>query len=448
MEKKRYAIVILGASGDLAKRKLIPALHRLYQKDEIDESAAIVGSGRTEFTDEQFRNHCEAPAGFASMLFYHRGISGLQAYLSAKGDFSRTIIFMSLPPGVYASTAAELAAEGFGGEACIIIEKPFGWDYTSSVELNAELGRYFAEPCIFRSDHYLAKEAVQNILVFRFANALFYPLWSGKFIESIQINATERQGIGTRGAYFDKAGILKDMVQNHLLQMLCLLTMEAPLSLRAEDISAKKIDVLRSITVEQCHRCQYTGYREEKDVAEGSTTETFAELKLRIDNFRWSGVPVYMRSGKALDRTGTEIGVRFKPLPDILFQKYGGSVPNAIVFMIQPEAGIILSMASKESGNELKLAATNMTMCYHSSFDKEIPEAYQRLLLDAIHGDHTLFVNAQETEQAWRILEPVLDTGPVDRYERGASPPSMLGAQWLDFEDYCLSCALPEGKTE
>jgi glucose-6-phosphate 1-dehydrogenase len=442
MNSQKTAIVILGASGDLAKRKLVPALLNICKNREIDDSTIIVGSGRSAFTDDSFRALFNVPPPFARRLFYHQGIPGLKKYVSEKGDFERTIVFFALPPQVYSSTAKELVAGGFGAETSIIIEKPFGSDYASAVDLNRELASYFDESRIYRNDHYLAKEAVQNILVFRFANALFYPVWNHRYIESIQINASETEGVGTRAAYFDKAGILRDMVQNHLMQLLCLLTMEAPQSFGAEDISSRKIDVLRSLRILECHRSQYEGYRAEQGVDPNSGMETYAELRLHINNFRWAGVPIYIRSGKALGRSGTEIGVRFKPLPTGLFENQPALSPNTIVFLIQPEPGIILSMASKEPGGEIKLTKTDMTMCFNQSFEKEAPEAYERLLVDAVRGDHTLFVNAREAELSWKLLADFLDKGELGTYPRGQQPRSGFQFDWVKFESYGRFCTV------
>jgi glucose-6-phosphate 1-dehydrogenase len=311
----------------------------------------------------------------------------------------------------------------------------------SARALNEKLARYFDESQIFRNDHYLAKDAVQNILVFRFANSLFYPVWNSKYIESIQINAFEEATVSDRAQYFDKAGILRDMVQNHLMQLLCLMTMEPPLSLDSEEIRFRKMDVLRSLTVKQCHRWQYEGYRSEKGVAPASNTETFAELSLEINNFRWADTPIYIRTGKALNRTGTEIGVRFRSLPRFLFNKDGALPPNSIVFLIQPSAGIFLGLSSKIPGMDIRLADTNMTFCYNKAFDAKIPEAYQKLLLDALNGDHTLFVGGRETELSWQVLEPVLDAGPCGVYPQKSAPRSKLGVEWIDFDKYVASCA-------
>jgi glucose-6-phosphate 1-dehydrogenase len=333
-----------------------------------------------------------------------------------------------------------LKAEGFGGEASLIIEKPFGYDQESARRLNSDLASIFTEAQIFRIDHYLAKEAVQNILVFRFANALFFPVWNNRYIESIQINAVEDAGILERGAYFDKAGIIRDMVQNHLFQLLSLLTMEAPSSLDTQDICLQKISLLRAVSVESCHRYQYVGYRDEKNVAPGSTTETFAELKLAINNFRWTGTPVYLRTGKATNRRGTEIGVRLKPLPHLLFNKLGALPPNRIIFKIQPAEGIILDLQSKAPGTDSDIAGTHMNFCFRDAFASAIPDAYQRLLLDAIRGDRTLFVSSEETEIAWKILDRFLDNGEAGVYARGTMPASRLDADWIDFEKYTSMC--------
>ena len=435
------AIVILGASGDLTRKKLVPALHRLHQRGELGDCFLITGEGRTAFTDEQFRNRFGVSGKFAGLLTYHQGIAGLRKFLASRGEFSRLIFFFALPPDAYARTAGELVAEGFGREASIIIEKPFGSDFQSAALLNRELTRFFGESQIFRNDHYLAKEAVQNILVFRFANSLFDPVWNSRHVESIQINACEQYTVSERSQYFDKAGILRDMVQNHLMQLLCLIAMEPPAALDAEEIRRRKMDVLRALSVRQCRRAQYRGYLSEKGVAPDSTTETFAELSLAIDNDRWRGMPVLIRTGKALHRTGTEIGIRFRALPRTLYNASGALSSNLIVFNIQPAPGIVVKLSSKNPGTDVRLTDTQMTFCYNDAFAGEIPEAYQKLLLDAVRGDHTLFVNGEETELSWRVLDGILDKGPCDVYEKGAMPKSAIKAEWIDFDRYASACA-------
>ncbi|MFC1539382.1 glucose-6-phosphate dehydrogenase [Candidatus Latescibacterota bacterium] len=434
------AIVILGASGDLAKRKLIPALSKLYENKQIDPNSVIVGSGRSEFTDESFREHFGLPGEFSNRLHYHKGIPGLKKYIDSFGTFDRIVFFMALPPVAYGRTADELLREGFGSEANLIIEKPFGYDFESAHILNSELTECFAEHQIFRIDHYLAKEAVQNILVFRFANSIFYPVWNSRYIEFIQINAFEEIGVENRGAYFDNAGIIRDMVQNHLMQLLCLITMEAPVNLDPAEIQAQKINVLKTIRISDCCRFQYQGYHNEKGVADGSETETFAEMKLFIDNFRWTGMPVYIRAGKAMNRKGTEIGIKFKCIPKLLFNVDGQIAENKIIFKIQPSSGIIVDIQSKIPGDKLAIASTNMPFCYRESFNAEIPEAYQKLLYDALKGDRTLFVSAEETEIAWDKFGPFLDTGELQYYNKGSVPPLCIAPDWIDFESYASVC--------
>ena len=435
------AIIILGASGDLTKKKLVPALNMLYRRGELADCFLVVGEGRSALTDEQFRARFGIADDFGRLLSYHQGIKGLKKYLASRGQFSRLIFFFALPPEAYAPTAQELVAEGFGREASIIIEKPFGSDYASAAALNRELVSFFNESQIFRNDHYLAKEAVQNILVFRFANSVFGPVWNSGFIESIQINACEEYTASDRAQYFDKAGIIRDMVQNHLMQLLCMVAMEPPDSLEAEDIRRRKMDVLRCLAVRECRRAQYEGYRAEKGVAPDSSTETFAELSLSIDNDRWRGTPVYIRTGKALRRTGTEIGIRFRALPKSLFNESGAVSSNLIVFNIQPSPGIIVKLSSKNPGTDIRLTDAQMKFCYSDTFAAQIPEAYQKLLLDAVRGDHTLFVSSEETELSWRVLDDILDKGPCGTYAKGSLPPQGLPVDWIDFDRYATECA-------
>ena len=437
------AIIILGASGDLAKRKLIPALERLFHKKEIDDTCRVIGSGRTPFSHDEFRAHFDRDKEFSKLLYYHQGMEGIRDFVFSLKEFKRVIIFFSLPPKVYAHTAAELHKEGFRDEATLIIEKPFGYDLESARKLNADLQRYFHELQIFRIDHYLAKEAVQNILVFRFANAVFYPIWNSRYIDSIQINALEDIGVEDRGAYFDGAGIIRDMVQNHLMQLLSLLTMEAPINLEAEEIRIQKMQILKALEIKRWAKMQYRGYHDEKGVPEDSRTETYAELEMTINNFRWTGIPIYVRTGKAVHRKGTEIGIRFKPGPNLLYNTEGQIPPNQIIFNIQPDAGIVMDFIAREPGGSGRISSTNMTFCYSSSFlDAEIPEAYQRLLLDAIKGDRTLFVSAEETELSWEKFTPTLQQETPGIYERGALPASPLGIDWIDFDKYGSACRM------
>lgn len=436
------AIVILGASGDLARRKLIPALDSLLQEDRISANCVIVGSGRKDFSDEEFRAHVGASETIAPLLRYHTGLVGLRHFLSEIADFKTIIVFFSLPPSVYADTAAALRADGFGEETRIIVEKPFGYDRKSAEELNRRLSEQFSEDRIYRIDHYLAKEAVQNILIFRFANSLFYPVWNAGYIESIQIEAAEELGVESRGAYFDGAGVIRDMVQNHLIQMLALLTMEAPVSLDPEDIRTQKINILKTLEVLRYRRGQYEGYREEDTVNPESTTETFVELEMRIRNFRWEGVPIYIHTGKALGQKGTRIGIRFKKLPRLLYNATGDldENPNHIIFHIQPTTGIVIDHAVKVPGTDRDIAQSRLDFSLSEAFGTALSaDAYQRLLMDALAGDRTLYVSAEETELAWGVLDDVLDNGDLFLYRRGLMPDSPLGIDWIDFEAYEIS---------
>ena len=327
MEKESKAIIILGATGDLAKRKLIPALNTLHDQGVLSPDAVIVGSGRREIATKDFRDRFSLTPDFSRRLFYHQGLAGLKGFVQSKGDFKKIIVFLSLPPAAYAPTMEQLAREGFGEEALFIIEKPFGRNFETAKALNRDLTTHYRETQIFRSDHYLAKEAVQNLLIFRFANSLFEPAWNNRYIESIQINAFELLGVEERGAYYDSSGSIRDMVQNHIFQLLCLTTMEPPVSVDAENIRNQKVNILRCLEVEEIRRGQYRGYRQEKDIAPDSNTETYVEMKLRINNNRWTGVPIFIRTGKATNRRGTEIGIRFKPLPKILFNRGGTYLP-------------------------------------------------------------------------------------------------------------------------
>jgi len=439
-EMNKTAIIILGASGDLSHRKLIPALAALWDRERLHECTAIIGSGRTVMTHEEFRVDFDSGDSFKKHLYYHQGFEGLREFVDSLGTFGQIIFFFSLPPAVYTTTARRIHELGFRENVRIIIEKPFGMDYESARSMNRDLRSLYNEKNIYRIDHYLAKEAVQNILVFRFANSLFEPVWNSRYIESIQINAYEELGVENRGAYFDKSGIIRDMIQNHLFQLLSLMTMEAPVSLDPDDICMQKTSILKALRVERVARAQYEGYREEPKVSKDSKTETYAELELYIDNFRWTGMPIYIRTGKALDRKGTEIGIKFKELPRLLFNSEGNLKQNQIIFNIQPAAGIILDVSTKIPGTNLEITNTNMNFCFSDSFTEEIPEAYQRLLLDAIIGDKTLYVSADETEISWKKIEPFLDKGDLATYKRASVPDNLLGIKWIDFENYTSMC--------
>ncbi len=277
-------------------------------------------------------------------------------------------------------------------------------------------------------------------MVFRFANTLFYPVWNNRCIESIQINAVEQATITQRGAYFDSAGIIRDMIQNHLLQLLALLTMEVPVSLNAEDIRVQKINLLKTVSIEECFRYQYEGYKLENGVASDSNTETFAEMKLKINNFRWAGTPVFIRTGKAVHRTGIEIGVKFKAVPKILYNENGKLDQNKVIFKIQPAEGIVVDISTRTPGTESEINRSFMNYCMRDNYSGFIPEAYQRLLMDVLKGDHTLFVSAAETEVSWQLLDNILDKGELTLYKKGTLPQGKSDVSWIDFDKYSNLC--------
>ena len=436
------AIIILGASGDLAARKLIPALDQLYLRGEIDKESVIIGEGRRDIGNDEFREKSSCCDEMKSRMFYHKGLEGINAFMHSKGDFDRVVIFMALPPHAYAKTAGILSKEGFGSDVTLVVEKPFGYDYESAKELNSALGTYFDESQIFRIDHYLAKEAVQNILVFRFANMLFEPIWNNHYIDSIQVNCFEDLGVEGRSAYFDSAGIIRDMVQNHLIQLLALLTMEAPVSLSSESIRHRKRDLLEQIEVEDWCKYQCEDYLTEPGIPSDSKTETFGSIKMRINSSRWHGVKIHIRAGKYMNRKGTEIGVKFKKLPPILFNSDNTIEENRIIFKIQPSEGIIIDLASKVPGSDRQITGTTMKFCYSDHFGAaKVPEAYTKLLLDAIKCDKTLFVSAEESELSWKKFEAVLndESSPLI-YKKGEIPHGSCDTDWIDFDSYGSIC--------
>ncbi len=445
---KPLAIVILGASGNLARKKLLPALSILHQRKKLPSSYIVAGCGRTEHTNESFRAVLGVAGEFAESVVYKTGIAGLKKFLADEflkrgaGEEYDTMIFMALPPAVFEKTASELCMEGFGKTARLVVEKPFGTDLESAKTLNRSLLECFPEERIFRIDHYLAKEAVQNILVFRFANMIFDSAWNSSCIESIHINALETSGVEDRGAYFDNAGIIRDMVQNHLIQLLCLITMDAPVSLSSEDIRQQKLQILRAMRIDKCVCGQYEKYGIERGVQPDSTTPTFTEMQLSVNTMRWSGVPIYIRAGKSMPRTGTEIGIRFKHLPRVLFNENDEIEPNKVIFKIQPGEGIVIDMASKIPGREGGVASANMNFCYRDTFSEQIPEAYQRLLLDAVNGDKTLFVSSEEIELAWKVVDKVGNYTSKFSYEGRVMPGTRLGIDWIDFERYKGVCEI------
>ncbi|RME60303.1 MAG: glucose-6-phosphate dehydrogenase [Candidatus Dadabacteria bacterium] len=448
-------VVIFGATGDLSQKKLLPSLFRLYQDGFLPQKFAIVGCSRTPHTDESFRRIVENNLKdinknintswlekFLTYLYFcpvniveKESFQGLANKLEElnnkyKVDFAR-IFYLATAPRFFSKAAEHLSACVSSREAndILVVEKPFGNDVYSARELNKELLHYFDEDQIFRIDHYLGKETVQNILMLRFANSIFEPLWNHHFIKCIQITVAESVGVGGRGSYFDKAGIVRDMVQNHILQMLSLVCMEPPVRLSSPNsIRDEKVKVLRSLRrldekyiIENSVRGQYTegfilgekvcGYREEKGVAKDSITETFAALKVEIDNWRWAGVPILIRVGKRLPKKITEISLHFKEIPKSLFkaQEFANISENILAISVQPNEGINLQLNSKAPGVEVKMRSIIMDFSYGASFGLRLPDAYERLLLDAMRRDPTLFTRSDEIEEAWEFLQPLLE---------------------------------------
>jgi glucose-6-phosphate 1-dehydrogenase len=449
-------IVIFGASGDLTKRKLLPALYNLAAERNLSR-VAIVGTSRSEVADAAFRKSMrEGVEKFSrkrpisgdvwqpmeDAIYYQAGaFDDPQAFVRLRqrleeiekrhGLPGNRLFYLSTPPSVFAPIVKNLGAAGLvpRGEdpfSRVIIEKPFGIDLGTAESLNHEVRSVLDEEQIYRIDHYLGKETVQNLLVFRFANGIFEPLWNSKYVDHVQITGAETLGVERRGGYFDKAGILRDMVQNHLFQVLCLAAMEPPISFDSNAVRDEKVKVLkalRPVTPEDFDhrviRAQYTagsvlgtqvpGYVEEEGVDPASRTETYVSLELYIDNWRWAGVPFYLRSAKRMPKRVTEIAFHFKSAPHRLFRQHQvadiGS--NVLAIRIQPDEGITMSIGSKVPGPSIEIAPVTMEFRYASSFGVEAPEAYERLLLDALNGDGTLFTRGDEVEASWRFITPI-----------------------------------------
>tara|TARA_B110000305_G_scaffold179866_1_gene199379 strand:- start:422 stop:1963 length:1542 start_codon:yes stop_codon:yes gene_type:complete len=453
-------IVIFGASGDLTKRKLIPAIYNLSFDDLLPEDFYLIGYGRKEIADDAFcdmstkaveafsRRELDADKwdNRASKIQYHQGgYDDLASYKSLAERISsienslgkplQLICYISTPQNAFKPILENLGESGIAKRHAdsaiatkVIVEKPFGHDLTSAKDLNATISRYFAESQVFRIDHYLGKETVQDLLVQRFANSIFEPIWNRQYINNVQITVAEDLGVGTRGGYYEQSGALRDMIQNHTMQLLALVAMEPPVSLDPESIRDEKVKVLKAIQPLNLDgdkgdviRAQYeaglindekaNGYLEEKDIAPDSSTETFAAAKLMINNWRWKGVPFYLRSGKRMEKRVSEIAIQFKRPPGILFGEESKFkiAPNTIFLRIQPDEGMTLLLNAKKPGLETKMEPVKMNFQYATAFGSNTPEAYERLILDAMVGDSTLFIRSDETEASWGIFSPVLD---------------------------------------
>ncbi len=446
----KVSVVIFGASGDLTFRKLMPSLYQLYQDKLLSPNFCIYGFARSKLTSQEYRQQLKQSGDyhdeFLNRIFFFSGnYSNSQDYQQFVDQLQETelelglngnrLVYLATPPELVRDIVSHahqtsLIRKGRGSEPnCrVIFEKPFGTDLESAKQLNSFLDQFLDEDQIYRIDHYLGKETVQNILVFRFANSIFGPLLNNQYVHNVQITVSETLGVEQRGGYFDQAGILRDMVQNHMSQLLTLIAMEAPASFDARDIHAEKIKVLSSIryydeseALENSIRAQYaagivggkkvSAYRDEEGVDPASKTETYVALKLLIDNWRWVGVPFYLRVGKRLAKKSSEIVINFKPLPLSLFRcsSFDKVESNAIIIRIQPEEGITIEFNSKVPGYENRLKSVDMDFDYEQSFASKLPEAYERLLMDALIGDSTLFIHKSEVERSWDIFGSFLN---------------------------------------
>ncbi len=487
-------IVILGATGDLTWRKLIPAIYNLWLDKWMPDEFALIGVSRDQYTIEEFEKRLHQGVdkfsrrgktkkiewdNFAKCVTYQQGeFNAASTYSAVKKQIKQIekkwnitanhIFYLAVPPNAFEEISRKLGASGLAEnklKSRLVIEKPFGHDLKSAKDLNKLLHTIFDESQIYRIDHYLGKETVQNILAFRFANALYEPIWNRNYIDSIQITVAEQLGVENRGNYYETAGALRDMIQNHLLQLLCLIAMEPPVSFEADEVRNRKVDVLNTlqkIKPEEVHqyaaRGQYgpgwikgkkvLGYRQEPDVNKNSSVETFAAVKLFIDNWRWQGVPFYLRTGKRMDETISVITIQFKSPPYQLFpaQATGNWQPNRLILSIQPHMGISTRFQAKRPGLKMVLYPVDMHFDYDESYTSGTPEAYETLLLDIMEGDTTLFMRADQVEAAWKVLMPVInvwEANPPDNFpnykagSQGAEDAELLiakdGHSWFDM---------------
>ncbi len=471
-----HTIVIFGASGDLTSRKLIPALYELHRKKRLPADTIVVGSSRTEFSHDAWRSRlaestaeflggrfdAELWGDFASSVFYHPGditraedVASLGRFLDQTESVSGAtrLYYLATAPQFYEPAVLNLGQAGMSCEDCeerrVIIEKPFGTDLTSARRLNQTVHRVFAESQVYRIDHYLGKETVSNLLVLRFANTIFEPIWNRNYVDHVQITAAEEVAVGHRAGFYEPAGVLRDMFQNHLMQLFTLTAMEAPARFDADAVRDEKVKVLRSVrpveraaVAGQTLRGQYRAYRDEPDVGRGSQTATFGVITLHVDNWRWQGVPFYLRSGKAMSCRTTQIVIQFRQPPHMMFgnDRADQCDENRLVIQIQPAEGIQLHFQTKIPDAGMKRRLADLSFNFRDAFTGDMPDAYQRLLLDAMHGDASLFARSDEVEASWAIIDPIQaswdsnDGPPLDLYDAGGWGPTRA-VPWMQRQD-------------
>jgi glucose-6-phosphate 1-dehydrogenase len=450
------AIVIFGASGDLTRRKLLPAFFHLYAEGLLPHGFALIGYARTPMSDKEFHEYARqaigqfgkaAPSGevwqdFTDHLSYvpgefdnERAMDHLREHLDeidrTKGTAGGRFYYCATPPAAYPSIVKRLGESELHPNSKIVVEKPFGHDLESARALNAELHSVFDESQIFRIDHYMGKETVQNVLAFRFANGMFEPIWNRRYVDNVQITVAEEIGIEGRGQFYEQTGTIRDMVATHLFQVLTFLAMEPPVSFEPDRLRDEKVKVLRGMKVcdpRNVVRGQYIGYRDEPDVAPDSQAETYAALVLEIDSWRWAGVPFFLRTGKNLKRKASEVTLGFRAVPYNVFGGTGVGPPpdrDHLTIRVQPDEGITVALNVKKPGpGDFELDRAVMRFDYEQTFHAPLVEAYELLLLEAMEGDHTLFTREDEVERAWEVLMPLLNDPPkVTFYEKGSWGP-------------------------